>query len=138
MYIYFNNDDGSQVGVNLNEELKPCPFCGDEVGLKRNKLWTDSGHGYKGCYEYIIRCDNPDCSCNIKLPKNNTIYNNDQDAVNNAIKAWNTRTDKSKQTLRFSRSQSCLNCKFFNTYTDSDPCKSCVNEDKWEARDDEN
>ena len=71
-------------------ELKPCPFCGNEVYIEKKPLWRGS-HGYVGCYEYDIRCNN--CGCNIKLPRNDTIYNNDQDAQRNAIDAWNRRTN---------------------------------------------
>ena len=74
-------------------ELKPCPFCGSKVQIERKPLWHD-GHGYYGCYEFIIRCNNIECGCNlINLGRNNTIYNTDEDARQNAINAWNRRAE---------------------------------------------
>jgi len=59
-------------------KLKPCPFCGSEVEIEKRPLWGEpGGGGYRGCYEFIIQCPNWDCGCNIKLGKNDTIYNND-------------------------------------------------------------
>ena len=74
-------------------ELKPCPFCGRKVELKKELLWTKNDCGYKDCYEYVIECDNPECGCKINLPKNDTVYHADNIAMNNAIKAWNRRAD---------------------------------------------
>ena len=69
-------------------KIKNCPFCGSEVELKRLPLWNGS-HGYHGCYEYVISCDN--CGCNKDLGNNNTIYNTDEEAKKNAIENWNMR-----------------------------------------------
>ena len=77
------------------EALKPCPFCGKEVTIKREPLWRGS-HGYVGCYEYIIQCDNPDCRCEINLGQNDTVYRDDETARQNAINAWNRRTKKER------------------------------------------
>lgn len=75
-------------------ELKPCPFCGSEVHLKAKPLWISGGNGYYGCYEYIIQCDNIECGCRLaNLGKNNTIYSTTEEAVKNAVKAWNRRAD---------------------------------------------
>jgi hypothetical protein len=76
-------------------EIKPCPFCGDIPYLERNPLWTNYNrgvtHGYYGYYEYVIRCRDPKCGCSIKLIGNDTIYNTDEAAKQNAINAWNRR-----------------------------------------------
>ena len=78
-------------------KLKSCPFCGNEVYVEKRPLWrtTDSGttHGYYDCYEFDIRCTNPDCGCNVNLGKNDTIYRPEEEALQNAINAWNKRTD---------------------------------------------
>lgn len=75
--------------------LKPCPFCGEIPYLERNPLWTTcsngSTHGYFGCFEYIVRCHNPECGCSVNLGANDTIYNSDEEARQNAISAWNRR-----------------------------------------------
>ena len=75
--------------------LKPCPFCGEVPYLERSPLWTTykdgTTHGYYGDFEYVIRCRNPECGCSVYLGRNDTVYNTDEDAKNNAIKAWNKR-----------------------------------------------
>lgn len=73
-------------------ELKHCPFCGKEVKMIKDPLWHGS-HGYYGCYEYIIQCENPECLCKINLGKNDTIYRDDETAQKNAIEAWNRRVN---------------------------------------------
>ena len=76
-------------------ELLPCPFCGEIPYIERKPLWTNYGgytHGYYGSYEYDIRCHK--CGCNVPLYKNDTVYRKDEEAKQNAIKAWNTRTQK--------------------------------------------
>lgn len=75
-------------------ELKPCPFCGNEVHLKAKPLWGYGGCKYYGCYEYIIQCDNIECGCRLTyFGKNNTIYSTSEEAARNAAEAWNRRTD---------------------------------------------
>lgn len=74
----------------MSEALKPCPFCGAEVHIDKNPLWNGS-HGYHGCFEYDIYCDK--CGCRVHLGANNTIYQDDEVARQNAIKAWNTRRE---------------------------------------------
>ena len=75
--------------------LRACPFCGQTPYLERKPLWTTyndgTSHGYRGCYEYDIKCRNPECGCTVKLARNDTIYNIDEDARKNAINAWNRR-----------------------------------------------
>ena len=80
----------------MTETLKPCPFCGQVVYLEKRPLWRDYGgstHGYFRCYEYVIECDNPECRCHVVLKGNDTIYHSDEEAKQNAIKAWNRRAE---------------------------------------------
>lgn len=72
------------------DALKPCPFCGQPVYLEKKPLWQGS-HGYPGCFEYVIECNNKECGCRINLLQNDTVYNTDEEARKNVIKAWNTR-----------------------------------------------
>lgn len=72
-------------------ELKPCPFCGSPVSIVMRPLWQGS-HGYQGCYQYDIKCDNPGCRCNIYLGENDTIYRTHEEARRNAIEHWNRRS----------------------------------------------
>lgn len=84
-------------------KLKPCPFCGNEVHVERRPFWKRTGnwitHGDYGYYEFDIRCTNPDCGCNINLGynislrKNDPIYRSEEEALQNAINAWNKRIE---------------------------------------------
>lgn len=83
----------------MSEELKPCPFCGQYVYIEKVPLWHTydrTTRGYYGCYEYVIKCNNSNCQCTVALPRNDTIYNSDEEAINNAITAWNRRADNGK------------------------------------------
>ena len=82
-------------------KIKPCPFCGEIPYLEKKPLWRKYGdgttHGYYGCYEYEIRCHNIECGCSVKLGRNDTVYNDDEVAKQNAINAWNRRAGDSKE-----------------------------------------
>ena len=65
----------------MNRELLPCPFCGGEARFRVYDL-----KGYRGKYEYIIRCDN----CNIQF-KESDVYQNKIKARQKVIDKWNTR-----------------------------------------------
>lgn len=56
------------------EQLKPCPFCGEEA-----QIFTDDEMGYLGNAQYLVRCGN--CLCGTGH------YNNPE----YAIEAWNKR-----------------------------------------------
>jgi Lar family restriction alleviation protein len=76
--------------------IKPCPFCGNEVALEKLPLWRTyndgTTHGYYGSYEYNIHCEK--CGCRINLRNNDTVYNSEEEAKQNAINAWNRRKEK--------------------------------------------
>lgn len=77
--------------------LKECPFCGNEVEVEKRPLWNNSGHGYYGCYEYVIECH--ECGCRINLPQNDTVYRDEKTARLNAINAWNKRAGDDNNEL---------------------------------------
>lgn len=56
----------------MTEELKPCPFCGGEVGVD----YSDFNRFYEIC------CSNLDCIAIVSI---------DHKEKSKAIKAWNTR-----------------------------------------------
>lgn len=72
------------------EKLKPCPCGCDYVELKKYPLWNES-HGYYGCYEFLIKCANPNCCWKFCPPDNNTIYQSKEEAKRKVINAWNNR-----------------------------------------------
>lgn len=71
-------------------KLKPCPCGCKDVELKKCPLWYGS-HGYYGCYEFKIKCNNPKCGWFLKVPKNDTVYRSEEEAKKNVINAWNKR-----------------------------------------------
>ena len=70
------------------EKLKPCPFCGTKVEVRKEAMWHGS-HGYKDCYRYDVRCQ--ECGCRISMRNTDTINRTDRKAKQNAIEAWNRR-----------------------------------------------
>lgn len=83
-------------------ELKPCPFCGEEVYVEKVPMWaTHNGitHGYAGCYEFDIHCRNEKCLCTVNLGRNDTIYCDEAEAKLNAIRAWNRRASDGRKHI---------------------------------------
>ena len=74
-------------------KLKPCPFCGSDVELKKIPLWHGS-HGYSGCYEFKIRCEK--CGCTVYQPENDSIYRSE---------------DVAKEALRLASNKLPIKCK---------------------------
>lgn len=74
-------------------ELKPCPFCGSEVKIKRSPLWHEypngTTRGYKDCYELEISC--PECGCSTYRTRADTVNLTEDMAKNIIIKNWNER-----------------------------------------------
>lgn len=72
--------------------LKPCPFCGSEVSIDVNPLWSEyPTRGYPGCYDYSITCKK--CGCRLYYPNNDTVYRSEEEAIANVIVVWNTRVE---------------------------------------------
>ena len=75
-------------------ELKPCPFCGSEVKIKRSPLWHEYNgimHGYKDCYEFEISCSK--CGCSTYRTRADTVSLTEDIAKNIVIKNWNKRKE---------------------------------------------
>ena len=60
----------------MDDDLKPCPFCGNSPQLKHDKI---GGHHF-----WSVECDN-DENCPV------VIATNDFELKSEAIKVWNTR-----------------------------------------------
>ena len=67
-------------------ELKPCPFCGTEVKMRKIPLY-----GYSGCFEFDVRCSK--CGCTLDFTQADSIYRSEQEAVANVTKKWNERKE---------------------------------------------
>ena len=65
--------------------MKPCPFCGSEVEIKKLPL-----RGYDGCYEFKIQCEKCGCRVNHSIT-NSVVYRTEETAKKKAIEAWNRR-----------------------------------------------
>ena len=74
--------------------LKPCPFCGNNVSLTITPLWN-GGHGYQDCYEYSISCEK--CGCTVGGATSDTVCHSESDAIDSVIKAWNRRAENGKR-----------------------------------------
>lgn len=66
------------------EALKPCPFCGGGDISQRTREWDSH-------YRHYLECMN--CQGEISRGRQNQ-----QDAIHEAIAAWNTRTSESPQS----------------------------------------
>lgn len=75
----------------MKEALKDCPFCHDFPELKKIPLWSDNGHGYYGCYEIFVRCDNKECRVRPKTRSHTTIYETEDECKKQAYADWNNR-----------------------------------------------
>lgn len=73
--------DGIERG-GIMSELLPCPFCGGEADIKK---WTSTPFA-------IVVCKTKDCPCS---SFGTNCYNNEQEA----IEAWNTRTERTCKVL---------------------------------------
>lgn len=68
-----------------------CPFCHSIPELVKTPLWYGT-HGYRGCYEYSVRCTNEECLVKPHTHEYNDIYDMDEDeCFSKAINDWNTR-----------------------------------------------
>ena len=70
------------------EQLKPCPFCGHEVGGYTKDIWDGAAK------VYIIECINLECFMRSDWFNNDVrfIFCNKEEA----IKQWNTRHESNK------------------------------------------
>ena len=72
----------------------PCPFCNNIPIVVKDPLFHGS-HGYSGCYEYYVKCENPKCRINPKTKSYNTVYGkSEEECIDKSIKDWNIRGDK--------------------------------------------
>ena len=81
-----------------NTELKPCPFCGSVVELKKSPMWRTysdgTTHGYTDCYELEIAC--PKCGCSTFKTKGNTVNFTEESIKNYIVRNWNMRNENNE------------------------------------------
>lgn len=78
-------------------KLKPCPFCGEDAVLEKTPLFDDTGHGYRGCYDFTIHCSNDECLLRLLKTgyyQTDTVYRSEEEAKQNAIDRWNNRVER--------------------------------------------
>ena len=88
-------------GVEMSEELKPCPFCGG-TKIKQFYEWIDVGDENANITSSIVKC--ADCLC----CRGDT-------RTSDAIRKWNTRPledEKDKEIARLNElmRQRCYDC----------------------------
>jgi Lar family restriction alleviation protein len=71
--------------IDIEDRVKPCPFCGYKPELKTLNMVTADGK-YK---IFTIRCRL--CGCTIDFTRNNTLYWSEEQALENVISRWNDR-----------------------------------------------
>lgn len=76
--------------TKVTRKYKTCPWCKSTASLQKEPLWHGN-HGYHGCYEFFIRCDNPKCGCIAPHGKIDSVYRSEEEAIEKAIEIWNTR-----------------------------------------------
>lgn len=107
-------------------ELKPCPFCGNEVKVEKIPLWYGNGRGYSGCYEFKIKCES--CGCSVDQPENDSVYRSEEKARENAVEAWNRRAE---MQLSSAQPPNCEGCKHLGKWENEveygypSPCTRC-------------
>jgi len=73
-------------------DLKPCPFCGVIPRFEIRSMGYGAGHGYPGCNEYIIYCNNKKCFVHPRVVTDD-IYNESTVAQKAVVKRWNHRKE---------------------------------------------
>ena len=72
----------------MNDELKPCPFCGGQARLKKH---------YKLEQTWYVQCH----KCGIRTPNSTqTPYQNWAEARDYPVKMWNRRAEGTKNECR--------------------------------------
>lgn len=73
---------------DLTEELKPCPFCGGNAELDRNRHYRNISTGNFGCSVavYCLDCNADMCLCREDMPDETLT-----DLVFFLQEQWNTR-----------------------------------------------
>lgn len=70
----------------MNEELKPCPFCGS----KAEEGCMDPGAPYPGGY-YYVSCSNEDCTMTELIACRKAYATEAESAMKEVRAIWNTR-----------------------------------------------
>lgn len=67
-----------------------CPWCHTKPFLEKTEMWSGT-HGYHGCYDFSVKCKNPNCKMKPSTPSFNTIYQSEEEAIAKANNVWNER-----------------------------------------------
>ena len=72
------------------KKLKKCPWCKERPKLFKKELWHGS-HGYRGNYDYYVKCDNINCKIQPQTTHYSDVYKDASYAINKACSDWNDR-----------------------------------------------
>ena len=68
-------------------KLLNCPFCGGKAKIRKHQI-----ESYEGKFFYQVRCTK--CQTVRANSLFDTIYSSEEEAIEKAIKCWNTRASK--------------------------------------------
>lgn len=106
----------------MTDELKPCPFCGEDAAFSCDHIETVNGHSAKF---WDVSCD--------RCGAQTDYYSEEQGGEVAAIAAWNTRYERTcTMTLKHFSGWHCSACGELATLTGTDEtfrnlnyCPSC-------------
>lgn len=91
MAIKASADKRKNCEGRVMNKLLPCPFCGAEAELVKDKLWHGS-HGYYGCYNFYIKCSYEFCGVSPQTRGCDNIYEKDEKKIiEKIVGVWNFR-----------------------------------------------
>lgn len=73
-----------------------CPICGDLPTIEKVSLDRGNGHGYPGCFMYVVCCE---CG-HMKGGRSDTVYHGDGEAKQLAIDDWNCEVESVEKLMK--------------------------------------
>jgi hypothetical protein len=82
-------------------ELKPCPFCGQEAHIEKVRVRVRRGRAkgrrtMKTNLMYTIGCSDPDCILHSTKRACKLLFTASTDGLDTMIRRWNRRLERSK------------------------------------------
>ena len=82
----------------MNEELKPCPFCGSPAHIEKTRVRMHKGkvkgrRTKKTNLAYVIGCSDPDCILYSTKQYSKLMFAVSRDGLDVMIRRWNRRIE---------------------------------------------